>query len=507
MADELRPQTAVQGVAFGTSMNVLSKVLNYSRQVLITAYFGLSGQLDAFFVATSVVGIFINTFGDIFDSVGIPSLVRVRERAGEDAFRSLTGSIFSLALFLGIGLSVLMFFCFPLAPMLVPGLSSESKGFIRWHLYLLLPYALVFLPYHALGSFFRSLRGFHVYYVVELLVQFAALVAVFAFGFTVLIVPVSLSVAYILGLLAFVFRGRKRFRFRGNLSGGEMSVVRKSVSRMMPIYMILYGLIITDRYFASFLEVGAISALSYGYILATAIPGIMNIENVIVTPLAEDSDRGTLLTRILSGIWIVSLPIVVFTLYFADELVRGLFERGAFTAKASGLTSDALRFYILGVPAFFALPICVRTLQIFRKFTWITILSVISVLMNACLNYLLVLKVGMGVKGVALSTSLSMLVIGACTLRLLHGLGVRIRFAEMAGVLPNVLVGITVSLAVSATLPLDSVSLPAIGARGTVFVLFYVLVAFLLPGNEVRRLRNLLLESFPRVRRFVGRIP
>jgi hypothetical protein len=68
---EKRAQTAIQGVAFAAAVNLLSKVLLYLRQMVIAAVFGLSAWLDAFFVATSFVSIFITVFGDIFDSAGI----------------------------------------------------------------------------------------------------------------------------------------------------------------------------------------------------------------------------------------------------------------------------------------------------------------------------------------------------------------------------------------------------------------------------------------------------
>jgi putative peptidoglycan lipid II flippase len=303
---EPRPQTAIQGVAFSTSVNVCSRIVSFLRQVLITAYFGLSFRLDAFFVATSFLAIFIITFGDVFDSAGIPSLVKTREREGQESFRGLTGSIFSLALLMGGGLTLLMVLCLPLAPLIVPGFPGQSTGYIHENLLFLLPYALVFLPYHAIGSFFRSIRAFHVYYLVEFLVNLTALVAVFAFGNSIWIVPLSLSLGYLVGFAVFLAWGRGRFRFRGKLRGGEMDNVRSTIRKMLPVYILIYGLIIVDRYFASFLEEGAISALFYGYILATAVPLIMNVENVFVTPLSEESDRSALLTRILSGMWMVA---------------------------------------------------------------------------------------------------------------------------------------------------------------------------------------------------------
>jgi hypothetical protein len=69
---EKRTQTAIQGMAFAAVVNLLSKVLLYLRQMVIAAVW-----LDAFFVATSFVLIFITVFGDIFDSAGIPPNVAI----------------------------------------------------------------------------------------------------------------------------------------------------------------------------------------------------------------------------------------------------------------------------------------------------------------------------------------------------------------------------------------------------------------------------------------------
>jgi len=492
-------------VAIASTVNVASRVLTLLRQVLITAFFGLSARLDAFFVAASFVAIFINTFGDIFDSAGIPSLVKARERDGEESFRALTGSVFSLAVLLGAGMSLVMVLCLPLAPLLVPGFPQTSKDFIGGNVLLLLPYALAYLPYHAIGSFFRSVRGFHLYYLVEFAVQLAALAIVVAFGHTVLVVPLSLSAAYAVGILAFVLLGRSRFRFRGKLSGGEMDVVRRTVVQMLPVYVILYGMIVVDRYFGSYLEEGAISALFYGSMLAMAVPAVMNIENVFITPLSEESDRGALLTRILSGILVVSLPVLAFTLVFGESLVKGLFERGAFTERSSRLTAEALRFYILGLPAFFALPVCVRTLQVFRRLGWIAGLSAFSLLLNAGLNYLFVLRAGMGVKGIALATSLTYAAVGAAALVLVSRAGIRVRYAETLGILPNALCGVAVALAAAVLLPAPAPPLAAVLARGAVFLSVYVPVAVLIPGPEMRRLRDMVVDSFPVLRRAGGR--
>lgn len=498
---EKRAQTAIQGVAFASVVNLLSKVLLYLRQMVIAAVFGLSAWLDAFFVATSFVSIFITVFGDIFDSAGIPSLVKVRERHGEGGFRSLTGSIFSLALLMGLGLTVLMVICSPLARHLVPGFPAESAGFLRENLIFLVPYALVFLPYHAIGSFFRSQRGFHVYYVVELVVQAGAFLAVLAFASHARVVPLSLSAGYVLGFLVFLYIGKGQFRYRGNLRGEESGVVRGAVARMLPVYLILYGLVVVDRYFASYLETGSVSALFYAYALATAVPTILNVENIFVIPLAEESDRGILLTRILSGAAIVSLPVIAFFTVFGGGTVKALFERGAFDARSTEVTAQALRYYVLGLPAYFALPVCIRTLQVYRKFRWITAVSIFSVVLSAATNYLFAFRFGMGVKGIALASSIDMVSICGVSLLLVSRVGIRVRYREWIGVLPNVAAGVAIAISAAWFLPGIPTAWLDVGVRGLLFVICYLAILLFTPGGELRRIRRIVFESFPSLHR------
>lgn len=500
-----RPQTAIQGLASAAVLNMSSKVLLFLRQVVIAAVFGLSAWLDAFFVATSFLAIFINVFGDIFDSAGIPSLVKVREREGETGFRNLTGSIFTLALIMGIGLTALMLIFSPLARRLVPGFPAESVGYLKENLLCLVPYALVFLPYHAIGSFFRSRRGFREYYVIELIVQAGALLVVFAFASHPRVVPLSVSAGYVLGFLVFLRLGKGPFLYRGKLRGGEVDAVRGAVARMLPVYLILYGLVIVDRYFASFLETGSVSALFYAYALATAVPTILNVENIFVTPLAEESDRGVLLTRILSGAMIVSLPIILFLTVFGEGFVKALFERGAFDARSTMVTADAMRYYVLGLPAYFALPVCVRSLQIHRKFRWITAVSILSVALSAGLNYLFAFRFGMGVKGIAFAASITMgTVFGICLL-LISRIRIRVRYREWIGVLPSVAAGVALATAAAWFLPKIPTTWLDVGARGVLFTACYLVFLLFTPGDELRRVRRIVFESFPSLHRRFAR--
>lgn len=503
--DLARPQTALQGVASATALNLLARGLNFARQVAITAWFGLSLPLDAFYVAVAIAGLFINSFGDVFDSAGIPALVRTRAREGDEAFQRLTGSLFAGAVMLGVGLTILMILAAPLARFLVPGFSADSLGLVRGNLWVLVPFALLYLPYHCVGSFFRSRRDFRIFYVGELVVMACGLVTVVLGRASIHAVPLAFSVGYSAGFALFVFRARGRFRFWGTLGGEAMAGVRRVVWRMLPVYGLAHGAVIVEKYFGSFLEAGAISALAYGAILASTIPAVMNVENVFVTPLAEDSDRGELLTRILSGVSLVAVPTLAFLMVFSDDLVRALFQRGAFTLRASQLTAEALRAYAVGIPGLFLLPVCVRTLQVTSVLRWVAGMGALGLLFNVAINLLFIAAGHRGVQGVALAAGLSTTAVAVVGFWSLSRVGVHVRYRETLGLLPGVLGATAMALALALILRPPWHPLAALAACGTVFGLGYVVLAWWLPGAEMARVRAMIVESFPWLRHVASR--
>ena len=116
------------------------------------------------------------------------------------------------------------------------------------------------------------------------------------------------------------------------------------------------------------------------------------------------------------------------------------------------------------------------------------------------------MKLGMGVKGIALATSIGMLAVGMSEILLISRLGVQVRYHETCRVLPNILAGIVVSLGVISLLPDWGPTLPAVLLKGALFIVSYTLVLFLFPGSEVKRVRTIILESFPSLGRKIGRV-
>jgi putative peptidoglycan lipid II flippase len=87
-------------------------------------------------------------------------------------------------------------------------------------------------------------------------------------------------------------------------------------------------------------------------------------------------------------------------------IVRALFERGRFSAAASALTSQALSYYALGLAAFAAAEILVRTFYAMQDTRTPVIVGIGAVAVNIALGWAL-LHAGAGLGGLALAFSIA----------------------------------------------------------------------------------------------------
>jgi putative peptidoglycan lipid II flippase len=109
-------------------------------------------------------------------------------------------------------------------------------------------------------------------------------------------------------------------------------------------------------FFASTLGAGAISAVSFAWLIVMTPLGIigMAISTAAFPTLAEQASRGDpqlagMLSRTLRLILYLSLPASVALALLAEPLVVVLLQRGAFGPESTQLTVQALRFYALAL--------------------------------------------------------------------------------------------------------------------------------------------------------------
>lgn len=398
------PESVLLGAIRSSIVNVLARGLGYFRNVTIAVLMGFSYQTDGFFMALALVGIFI-TFADVFDSIGVPQLVRARIR-GKEEFNRVAGILFTFTLILSVLVTLLALLLMDLILKIPAGFSHQAIEATKASYLLLIPYIFGSFIFHHIGAVLRSQRRFTQYFIGELIVSIVNFVVVLI-GLIVTndykTLPISFSVSQVAGVVYMLYIGKEYIHFK--LYSDDLT--RRLLIQFFQLSL-LYGIfhiyILIDRLFASYLGEKMVSALTYGLLIAYIPKAILRFEHIAVTSLSENNGSIQKLNFYLGKLLLFSIPFLVFFFLIPWIPVKLLFGYGAFSSVDIDLTSTALKFYSLSIPFMFFWPIIYRVFQIKERLLGVGLVATLGVIINFILNYVLVLYFNLGLIGICLGT-------------------------------------------------------------------------------------------------------
>jgi murein biosynthesis integral membrane protein MurJ len=205
------------------------------------------------------------------------------------------------------------------------------------------------------------------------------------------------------------YRYKPDFRFKGE----EFGLMLKR----LPSALLSEGVhqinALIDKSMASSLPEGAVSALNYGNRLCNVFSGLLSsaISTALFPQMVELISRekrrelSGLLTKILNLFLFLMVPVTIACVLFSNDLVSAVYERGAFQAESTLLTSGVFTFYSLGVLFAASSAVVSNVFYGFGDTKTPLLISIFHMFVNVGLN--LWLSRLLGVKGLALATSLS----------------------------------------------------------------------------------------------------
>ena len=111
------------------------------------------------------------------------------------------------------------------------------------------------------------------------------------------------------------------------------------------------------------------------------------------------------LAHALRLVILLTIPAAIGLIILARPIISVIYEHGRFTAEATRQTADALQFYAIGLVAYSAMKVLAPAFYAIDKRYLPMIVSVLSIITNFALNWFFMFKVGLGHRGLALSTS------------------------------------------------------------------------------------------------------
>lgn len=405
----------------------LSKLLGFAREIVLSSYFGAGSISDVYLISMTIPITFWAIIGMGFVTVYIPIVSRF-EAQDREKLNNFSGKFLNVILIFITAL-VLLFYSFS-----EDIISSFAYGFSLEEVQLsisltrIMVFSLYFTGIVAVATAYLHSQGdfklvaaisfpLNVVLIFSMILAQKYEIMYLAYGF------VLASFSQVAFILPVAYRAGFKYKFLSPLKDKNiLNAVKLSLPVILGVSVNQVNTLV-DRSIGSTLGEGSISYLNYGFIVTSVVHTIivMSLITVAYPTLSRFAvnSKIVLLKEIISKlsrlVLATLIPITLMSVFFSEEIINLLYQRGLFDREAASQTSLTFFYYSIGIVAVGFRELLTRIFYSFGNSKTPIYNSIICVSINVLLSILF--SSILGVIGVAVATSISAFL--ACLL-LLH---------------------------------------------------------------------------------------
>ncbi|MBC7580477.1 MAG: murein biosynthesis integral membrane protein MurJ [Tardiphaga sp.] len=349
---------------------LLSRITGFARDILLAAILGAGPIADAFFVALRLPNHFRAIFAEgAFNAAFVPAYAHVHGRGGEISARLFANRIFTLLFVSQVVLLILALLFMPQAmSLLAPGFTDDPE-----QRRLAIDLTRITFPYLLLITLVTLYGG-----MLNVINRFASVAAASIFLNISMMATLALAVLFptaghaaawgvlISGFLQYFLLAGDLARHGGLPRFAPLRLdedVRAFFRALGPATLGSMGTqvaLFADTIIATFLPVGALSALYYADRLNQLPIGVIGIAiGTVLLPemsrrITAGDDAGAMASqrRAFEFTLLFSVPFVAAFLVVPDVIMRAMFARGAFTKADAAVAAATLAAYAIALIPF-----------------------------------------------------------------------------------------------------------------------------------------------------------
>jgi putative peptidoglycan lipid II flippase len=408
-----------------------SRLLGLAREAVLAHQFGAGAAMDAYNVAFRIPNLVRDLFAEgAMSAAFVPTFTKYLTTSGKEPAWRLGNHVVN-ALLIVTGLLVLLGIVF--AEPLVGAFTAERFSQDPGQISLTVQLARIMLPaltcIAIAAAFMGMLNSLHHYFIPALSPAMFNVVTIICVIALVPIMPalglepiVAIAIGTLLGGVAqlalqwptlrregFVYRPRIDWRDPG---------LRRILVLMGPGTAGLAATqvnVFVNTLLATGAGESAVSWLNYAFRLMYLPIGLFGVSVATATlptvarqhTLEDQQSVRSTIANGLSLMLMLNVPATVGLVVLAVPIIQAIYERGAFTSVDTLATAAALQFYAIGLLAYSVVRIVSPVFYALGRNRTPVIVSMVTVLVNAGLNVVLVRE--MGYRGLALGTSIAAL--------------------------------------------------------------------------------------------------
>jgi putative peptidoglycan lipid II flippase len=417
--ENMLPASSTGRNFIGVSIAIFfSKVLGFLRDILFASTFGTTIIADAYQTIFGLPSLLFSSIGSALSSVNIPDLTYFLRHKTDEERRDYIANLFAqICLIFGL-LSLLGMALAPaVSRLLAPGLEEPVAGIATALCRIMIPcLLLVNLTYFSAGIL--QVHGhFLLSSLISLPFNVLIILSLVLKGDDIVFIGYMTTAGWFLQFfIQYPRLHRLGYRLLGRISFADQTV-KNLYRNLLPILLgnsVLQICLILDRSFGTRLSEGTSAALAFGSNLFITITSIFVVAmSTVAFPrlaqycLAQDYPRiRQLVGSIFQILLFILLPYLLLIVFYHREIIALVFERGAFDAESTIMTSMSFLCYSLSVVGYACQEIFNRIFYAFKQYRPPMLTSLLCVLLNLVLDLLLYRPYG--ILGLSLSTSACM---------------------------------------------------------------------------------------------------
>lgn len=418
----IRKRIAKGALEFGLGTGI-SRILGLAREIILAHLFGAGIAMDAFRVAFRIPNLLRDLLAEgTLTPAFLPVFSDYHIHEGRKRALELVSFLLGVMLIITGAIAVIGILFAPLWVRIV------SFGFTQYPDKLALTIKLTrimfpFLIFISLSALVMGVLNFFKHFFTTGVASCWFNIAIIVLGLT--LAPkfgiASIAIGALLGgILQLVFQ-LPLLKKEGYLTSPRFKLtpdVKRVLLLMTPI-AIGYGgskiNVVINTLIASFLGHGSISWLSYAFRLMWVPVGVIGVALAnVALPFASrelstnnrEEFKQTINTSLLYGL-LLAIPVSVLLWYFAQPICKILYQRGNFTIADTLATSQALKFYSIGIIGLVCTKIFATGFFALKDTKTPMKVSFVTIGVNAicALTFVFVLKLSF--KGIALAASVA----------------------------------------------------------------------------------------------------
>lgn len=396
-------------------IGLTGKIFGFLRELLLAKYFGTSEIVDVYLMSITIPSLMFGFLPAL--GVGFTPVYYSIEDVDKNKFLN---NILSISMFVSIiCIIITMLFSQNIVEFVANGFSKNAKEYTEQFLLVTIWSVLLNTPIQILVSFLNCKGSYISSNLSNLTISIIqALFVVLAANINIILLPYGYLCPFIVQFL-WLLSSSCRHGYKPRLIIQFDNSIKKIFILVIPIFISnmlvdLNGFV--DKYLASSLPEGRISALNYAFTLrsvlytvcTTVISTIFYPKVSQLVSMKRDDELAVIINRVMDILILLFIPLQLFCIIFAKDIIKIVLMRGSFSQDSLNLTVYPFIMYMVSLVFISITDFIIKVFYAKKDSLSNLIYGGLNMGLNVFISVLLVRPFGH--TGLALGTSLSAII-------------------------------------------------------------------------------------------------